>query len=163
MPYTPQQNGVAERKNRLLKEMANCMLQSKSLALKLWAEAINCVAYIQNCIPHKALKGTTPFECLIGKKPKLSHFRIFGLRAWAHILTNKRKDLEPQRVECIFFGYPDSVKGYIFLDSHTKKFLVAQNVKFEEESLHDFSADPVEELLVATDEEESEVSSSTSE
>jgi transposase InsO family protein len=78
VPYTPQQNGVAERKNRSLKEMANCMLQSKSLAPKLWDEAINCAAYIQNCIPHKALKGTTPFECWIRKKPKVSHFRIFG-------------------------------------------------------------------------------------
>jgi transposase InsO family protein len=48
MPYTPQQNGVAKRKNRSLKEMANCVLQSKSLAPKLWDEAINCVAYIQN-------------------------------------------------------------------------------------------------------------------
>jgi transposase InsO family protein len=48
VPYTPQQNGVAERKNRSLKEMENCMLQSKSLAPKLWDEAINCAAYIQN-------------------------------------------------------------------------------------------------------------------
>jgi transposase InsO family protein len=63
VPYTPQQNGVAERKNRSLKEMANCMLQSKSLDPKLWDEAINCEAYIQNRVPHKSLKGTTPFEC----------------------------------------------------------------------------------------------------
>jgi transposase InsO family protein len=46
MPYTPQQTSVAERKNRSLKEMANCMLQSKSLAPKLWDEAINYEAYI---------------------------------------------------------------------------------------------------------------------
>ena len=42
VPYTPQQNGVAERKNRTLKEMANFMLQSKGLRLNFWAEAINC-------------------------------------------------------------------------------------------------------------------------
>jgi hypothetical protein len=78
VPYTPQQNGVAERKKRSLKEMANCMLQSKSLAPKIWDEAINCAAYIQNLFPHKSLKGTTPFECWTGKKPKVSHFRIFG-------------------------------------------------------------------------------------
>jgi transposase InsO family protein len=46
VPYTPQQNGVVERKNGSLKEIENCMLQSKSLAPKLWAEAINCAAYI---------------------------------------------------------------------------------------------------------------------
>jgi hypothetical protein len=93
----------------------------------------------------------------------VSHFRIFGSRAWAHIPTDKRKDLEPQSVECIFFGYPEGVKGYILLDSHTEKFILARSVKFEEESLHDFSEDPAEEPLVVTDEEESETSSSTSE
>lgn len=56
----------------------------------------------------------------------------------------------------------NSVKGYRFLDSHTEKFLVARTVKFEEESLHDFSADPAEESLFTTDEEESENYSNTS-
>jgi hypothetical protein len=93
----------------------------------------------------------------------VSHFRIFGSRAWAHILTDKRKDLEPQSVECIFVVYLEGVKGYILLDSHTEKFILARSVKFEEESLHDFSEDPVEEPLVVTDEEESKNSSSTSE
>jgi hypothetical protein len=93
----------------------------------------------------------------------VSHFRIFGSRAWDHIPTDKRKALEPQSVECIFFGYPKGVKGYILLDSHTEKFILARSVKFEEESLHDFSEDPVEEPLVVTDEEKSETSLSTSE
>jgi hypothetical protein len=53
VPYTSQQNGVVERKKWSLKEMANCMLQLKSLAPKLWDEAINCAAYIQNRFPHK--------------------------------------------------------------------------------------------------------------
>jgi hypothetical protein len=136
--------------------MANCMLQSKSLAPKIWDEAINHAAYIQNQFRHKSLKGTTPFECWTGKKSKVSHFRIFGSQAWAHIPIDKRKDLEPQSVECIFVGYPKGVKGYIFLDSHTEKFILARSVKFEEESLYDFSEDPIEEPLVVTDEEESE-------
>ena len=93
----------------------------------------------------------------------MSHFRIFGSRAWAHISTDKRKDLEPQSVECIFFGYPEGFKGYRFLDSHTEKFILARSVKFEEELLHDFLEDSAEEPLVVTNEEESENSSSTSE
>jgi hypothetical protein len=91
----------------------------------------------------------------------VSHFRIFGSRAWAHIPTNKRKALEPQSVECIFVGYPKGVKGYIFLDSYSEKFTLARSVKFEEESLHDFSEHPAEEPLVVIDEEESENSLST--
>jgi hypothetical protein len=93
----------------------------------------------------------------------VSHFRIFGSRAWAHIPTDKRKDLEPQSVEFIFVGYPEGVKGYRLLDSHTEKFILARSVKFEEESLHDFSEDPAKEPLVVTDEEESKTYSSTSE
>jgi len=62
VPYTPQQNGVAERKNHTLKEMANCMLQYKELSLNYWAEAINCENYILNCTPTKDLKNITPKE-----------------------------------------------------------------------------------------------------
>ena len=51
--YTPQQNGVAERKNQTLKEMANCMLQVRALPPKLWDEAINYASYIHNRVPHK--------------------------------------------------------------------------------------------------------------
>jgi hypothetical protein len=59
VPYTPQQNGVTERKNHTLKEMANCMIQSKGLSLNYWAEAINCANYIVNCTPTKDLKDIT--------------------------------------------------------------------------------------------------------
>ena len=59
VPYTPQQNGVAKRKNRTLKEMANCIIQSKGLSLKYWAEAINYANYIVNRTPTKALKNIT--------------------------------------------------------------------------------------------------------
>jgi transposase InsO family protein len=60
VPYTPQQNGVAERNNRTLKEMANCMIQSKGLSLKYWVEAINYANYIVNRTPTKDLKNITP-------------------------------------------------------------------------------------------------------
>jgi hypothetical protein len=56
VPYTPQHNGVAERKNKALKEMDNCMLQARALPPKLWDEAINCAAYIHIRIPHKLAK-----------------------------------------------------------------------------------------------------------
>ena len=62
IPYTPQQNGVAKRKNHTLKEMANCMIQSKGLCLKYWAEEINYENYILNHTHTKALKNITPEE-----------------------------------------------------------------------------------------------------
>ena len=104
IPYTPQQNGVAERKNTSLKEMETCMMEAKNLPPKYWAEAINCESYIQNRVPHKYLYGMTPFEAWSGHKPDVTHFRIFGSRAWARIPTKKRKDLQPQSQECLFVG-----------------------------------------------------------
>ena len=93
IPYTSQQNGVAEQKNHTLKEMANCMIQSKGLSLQYWAEAINYANYIVNCTPTKVLQGITPEEACSKIKPDVSHFCLFGSEAWAHILDEKRKAL----------------------------------------------------------------------
>ena len=70
-PYTPQQNGVAERKNRSLKEMETCLLPEKNIPSP-WDEAINCASYIQNRVPHKSVIGATPFEALLGHNPNVS-------------------------------------------------------------------------------------------
>ena len=78
IPYTPQQNGVAERKNRSLKEMVTCMMEDKNLPPKFHAEAINCASYIHNRLPHNHVGGMTPFEAWSGHKPDVTHFRIFG-------------------------------------------------------------------------------------
>ena len=95
-PYTPQQNGVAARKNRALKEMATCMIEAKYLSPKLWYEAIKCVSYIQNRAIHKSVDGKTPYEAWFGHKPNISHFRIFGARAWARIPSKKIKEFQPK-------------------------------------------------------------------
>ena len=61
IPYTPQQIGVNERKNRSLKEIATCMMEAKNFPPKFWAEAINCASYIQNRVPHKHIDGMASF------------------------------------------------------------------------------------------------------
>ena len=62
VPSTPQLNGVVERKNRSLKGMTTCMLESKKLAAKLWDEAMDATEYIKNRVPHSSMKGKTHFE-----------------------------------------------------------------------------------------------------
>eukprot|EP00253_Pinus_taeda_P011295 PITA_11295 len=96
VPYTPQQNGVAQRKNHTLKEMAKCMLQSKGLSHNFWAEAIYCANYIVNFTPTKVLNNITPEEAWSSIKPDVSHFRVFGSEEWAHIPDEKHKALEPK-------------------------------------------------------------------
>jgi hypothetical protein len=135
VPYTPQQNGIAERKNHTLKEMANCMIQSKGLSLKYWVEAINCANYIVNCTPTKALKNITPKEAWTKIKPDVSHFRVFGSIAWDHIPDEKRKALQPKSEKCKFVGYSEDVKGYRFLQSHCNEIILRRDVKFDENLL----------------------------
>ena len=91
VPYTPQHNGVAERKNRSLKEMATCLLQYKNIPPSLWEEAVNYASYIQNRVPHNSVVGATSFEALHGHKPNVSHLRVFISKAWARIPMDKRK------------------------------------------------------------------------
>ena len=135
IPYTPQQNGVAERKNRSLKEMATCMMEDKTLPPKYWAKSINCAAYIQNRFPHKQLDGMTPFEAWSGHKPDVTHFRIFGSKAWARIPTEKRRALQPQSQEFLFVGYSKYSKGYKLINLTTNKYFIEISVQFEEEPL----------------------------
>ena len=68
-PYTPQQDGVSERRNKYILEMMRCMLYEKNLLKKFWAEAASTVVFLQNRLPTKALKDQTPFEVWYGYKP----------------------------------------------------------------------------------------------
>jgi hypothetical protein len=90
--------------------MAYCMLHGKSLPQKLWDEALNFTAYIQNPSSHISVKDKTPYEAWSGLKPEVTHFCIFGSCAWARIPSKKRKALDPQRTKCIFVGYLYGVK-----------------------------------------------------
>ena len=111
VPYTPQHNGVGERKNKSLKEMATCLLHAKHLPPSLWVEAVNCALYLQNRVPHNLVVGVTPFEALHGYKPNISHMRVFGSKAWAKIPLNKRNAFQAQISECILLGYAEYGKA----------------------------------------------------
>ena len=131
--YTPQQDGVVERKNRALKEMASCMMESKNLPPNFWAEAIKYASYIQNRVPHKNIDGVTPFEYWSVHKPYVSHFRIIGARAWARIPLNKRRAFEPQSPEFLFVGYSEYSKGYNIINMSTQRsFIETWSDQFEE-------------------------------
>jgi transposase InsO family protein len=79
-PYTPEQNGVAERKNRTVVEMARSLLKAKELPNQYWAEAVATSVYLLNISPTKAVLNQTPFEAWRGIKPSVSHLRIFGCK-----------------------------------------------------------------------------------
>ena len=108
------------------------MLEDKSLAATLWAEAMNFASYVQNKVPHSSMKGNTPFKSYFGHKLDVSNFRVFGSTAWARIPSDKRKYLQPKSVECLFIGYPDESKGFKLLNIITKQIFIERSVKFDE-------------------------------
>ena len=95
IPYNPQQNGVAERKNRKIVEAAKAMIHDQSLPMFLWVEASRAVVCVQNKFPHRILKNMTPEEAFIGVKPEVVHLRIFGCPVYMHVPKEKRTKLEP--------------------------------------------------------------------
>nr|KYP55857.1 Retrovirus-related Pol polyprotein from transposon TNT 1-94 [Cajanus cajan] len=84
-PYSPQQNGVAERKNRTILNMVRSMLKGKNIPKKFWAEAVQCAFYVQNICPHAKLGKKTPQEIWSGMKPSVSHLRVFGSVAYVQV------------------------------------------------------------------------------
>jgi hypothetical protein len=112
-PYTPQQNGVAERKNRALKEMVNAMLSYSGLSEGFWGEAMLTACYLLNRVPNKRNK-TTPYELWYKKRPNLNFLRVWGCRAVVRLPDPKRKTLGEKGVACIFVGYAEHSKAYRF-------------------------------------------------
>ena len=77
VPYTPQQNGVAERKNRSIVGAARAMLHDQSLPFFLWEEACSTDVYVLNRSLHRALRSKTPKETFTGKVAEIGHFLYF--------------------------------------------------------------------------------------
>ena len=132
MPHTPQQNGVAERKNRTLVECARSMLQGKNISNVFLAKAINTTVYLKNRRRTKSLELKTPFEAFYGYKPKVSHLRVFGCKAFAHIPKDERRKLDAKSIKCIFIGYCDNQKAYKLFDPSTHRLLASRDVVFHE-------------------------------
>ena len=112
------------------------MLHAKSLPQRLWTKALNCATYIQNRSPHRFVKDKTHYKAWSILKPEVTHFCIFGSCAWARIPSKKRKALDPQSTECIFVGYPNSVKGYRLIDLSSDRLIIECSVQFEESVSH---------------------------
>ena len=75
----PQQNGVAERSNRILNEGITAMLHEANLRSSFWGDALGAYVHVLNCSPSSALKDITPYEAWFNRKPSVSHFRKPGL------------------------------------------------------------------------------------
>lgn len=130
--YTPQQNGVAERANRTLTEMARCMMLQANLPDSLWAETVNAAAYLRNRSATKCLNGITPFEAWSQQKPYVGYFRTIGSKTIALNKGQKGRKFQPKGDEYVLVGYSDESKAYRLWKPGTKTVIKARDVKFFE-------------------------------
>jgi transposase InsO family protein len=111
-PYTPQQNGVAERKNMTLIEMTRTMLDEYKPSDRFWAEAVNTACHTSKCLYiHKLLKKT-PYELLIGNKSNVSYFRVFGSKCYVLQKRSNSSKFAPKVYEGFMLGYDLNSRAY---------------------------------------------------
>lgn len=132
-PYTPQQNGVVERRNRTLMEMTRSMLKAMKVPNYMWGEAVRHATYLINRVPTRALKNQTPYECLKGRKPSIGHIRVFGCLAYAKIDSVLLRKLDDRSQCLVHLGIEPGSKAYRLYNPSTKKIIVSRDVKFDEE------------------------------
>ncbi|RVW20958.1 Retrovirus-related Pol polyprotein from transposon TNT 1-94 [Vitis vinifera] len=169
MPGSPSMNGVAERRNRTLKDMVRSMISHSTLLEKLWGEALKTAAYILNRVPTKAA-AKTPYELCTGRKPSLKHFHIWGCPAEARPYKPHEKKLDSKTVSSYFIGYAERSRGFKFYDlairsifeTGTATFFEdvefggrnqARNIVFEEEEGSTIAFDNVQVSLPIIDQE----------
>ena len=131
-PYTPQHNGVVERRNRTMMEMTRSVLKHMHMPNYLWGEAIRHSTYLLNQILTRALKEKTPYECFRGKKPSIDHIRIFGCIAYAKVDKPHLKKLDDRSRILIHLGKEPGSIAYRLLDPETKRIVVSRDVVFDE-------------------------------
>ncbi|KAK2392639.1 putative mitochondrial protein [Trifolium repens] len=127
-PYTPQHNGLAERRNRSILNMARSMVKQKQLPKRFWGEAVSTAVYILNRSPTKRLVDKVPEEVWSKVKPSVSHLKVFGSLCYKHIPDVKRKKLDDKSEAMILVGY-HRTGAYRLYNPITDKVEISRDVK----------------------------------
>jgi transposase InsO family protein len=151
--YTPQQNGVAERKNRRIMNLVRSMLSEKYIPREFWPEVVNWCVLVLNRSPTLAVKDLTPEEAWSCVKPSVEYFRVFGCIGHVHIPNVKRTKLDSRSSKCVLFGVSEKTKGYRMYNPITKKIVISRDVIFEENKVWDWTEDDINVLLKWGDDE----------
>jgi hypothetical protein len=132
LPYKPQQNGVAKRRNHTLMDMVCSMLSNLTLPLSLLMEALKTATHIINCVSSKSVTKT-PYELWTGRKLSINYFYVWSCPIEAKIFNTQIRKLDPKRINYHFIGYPDKSKGYRFYcPNRTIKFTNMRHAVFLE-------------------------------
>jgi hypothetical protein len=135
-PYSPQQNGVVERRNQMIVNTARSILRAWSMPEYFWGEAVHTVVFLLNRAPTNALDGLTPYQAWYKKSPV--HFlKVFGCVAYIKNLRPHLSKLDDRGQKVVFIGYQDGSKAYRFYDPVTKRVHVSRDAVFDESARWD--------------------------
>src|SRR6266849_9770659 len=148
-PYSPSQNGVAERMNRTLVELARAMLTGSQLPEFLWEQAVAHAAYIRNRSYTIANRDRTPYEAWHGNKPNVTHLREFGTPVWVLLQgQNVTRKILPKSKGRAYVGTNDASDSVLYYNAETKKILTLRNYKFlteQKEAAEEIAVSPTRE------------------
>ena len=112
-PYTPQQNGLVERKHAHIVETTITLLQQSQIPIKFWLETMNTSMFLINILPNSSLKFDTPYERLHKHQVDYLQLRTFGCSCFPYLRQYNDNKLQPRSKLCVFIGYSPGTKGYI--------------------------------------------------
>jgi len=131
--FTPQQNGVAERKNRTIMNIVRAALLEKEVPKAFWPDVVQWVNHVLNRSPTLIVKDMTSEEAWSGRKPLVEHFSVFGCIRYVHIPDVKRSKLDAKSVKYVLLGFKSESKAFKMFDPVEKKFHINRDVIFEED------------------------------
>ncbi|GJW76447.1 ribonuclease H-like domain, reverse transcriptase, RNA-dependent DNA polymerase [Tanacetum coccineum] len=137
-PYSPQQNGVVERRNRTIMSTTRCMMKATNMPQNFWVEAVRHAIYILNSVPTKALEDITPYEAIKLRKPNLENLRVFGCIAYAKVPSQRLTKLDDRSSRMVYLGNEQGSKAYRLFDPTPQKICVSRDVKFKENETWDW-------------------------
>ncbi|XP_052725874.1 retrovirus-related Pol polyprotein from transposon TNT 1-94 isoform X3 [Vigna angularis] len=135
--YTPQQNGVAERKNRHLIETTRTLLIHGQVPSRFWGDAVLTACYLINRMPSSVLDNKIPHSILFPQD--LLHplpLRVFGSTCFVHDFSPGLDKLSPRSHKCVFLGFPRSQKGYKCFSPSLNRHFIPADVTFDESSFY---------------------------
>ncbi|KAL8109518.1 hypothetical protein AgCh_025577 [Apium graveolens] len=144
-PYTPQQNGVMERRNQTVVEMAKICLKEMKLHSFMWGEVVRHSVYLLNKLPMRALSGITPYEAWNEKKLQVGYIRVFGSISYMRIPSQKMSKLDDRSKSVVNLGKELGTKAYCLYDPSSNKVFVSRDIIFKENNSWSWETNDVSE------------------